>query len=319
MYLCYLDESGVPEIPGNSTHFVLSGVAIPIERWREADASISAIMSRFGLADAELHTAWLLRKYLEQSRIPEFDSLDWHQRRTEVQKARVAEIFRVRKFGNSKRNASLKNFYRHTEPYTHLTFDERRYLASSIAQEVSQWEWARLFACCIDKRHFELTPVHPAQPGSDQVNKHAFLRVLTRFAGFLEMAEELSYSPASPDFREFGLLIHDSNPTVATKHTNLMRLLRGRAPEQNLGRFLERIIETPLFVDSSLTRMVQVADLCAYSLRRYVENQELDLFNAIFEPRDTKGPRMQVSIGRIFLRHLSSDDCGCLICNTGPK
>ena len=91
MYLCYLDESGVPEIPGNSTHFVLAGLAIPIERWREADAAISEIMARYGLAGAELHTAWLLRKYLEQSKIDDFADLSWDERRTHVTRLRVVD------------------------------------------------------------------------------------------------------------------------------------------------------------------------------------------------------------------------------------
>ncbi len=33
---------------------------------------------------------------------------------------------------------------------------------------------------------------------------------------------------------------------------------------------LEHIIETPLFVDSELTSLVQIADLCAYAIRRYL-------------------------------------------------
>src|SRR5258706_12849356 len=45
---------------------------------------------------------------------------------------------------------------------------------------------------------------------------------------------------------------------------------------------VERIIETPLFVDSSLTSMVQMADLCAYATRRFFENNETDLFYRIF-------------------------------------
>src|ERR1700733_9656259 len=121
MYLCYLDESGVPEIPGNSTHFVLAGIAIPIERWREADAAISEIMARYGLAGAELHTAWLMRKYLEQSKIQDFDALSWDERRNQVARLRVAEVHRVRKLGIAKRNSQLKKIYRHTDPSTHLT------------------------------------------------------------------------------------------------------------------------------------------------------------------------------------------------------
>jgi hypothetical protein len=30
MYLCYIDESGTPQIPGNTSHFILAGLAIPI-------------------------------------------------------------------------------------------------------------------------------------------------------------------------------------------------------------------------------------------------------------------------------------------------
>ena len=142
MYLCYLDESGVPEIPGNSTHFVLAGIAIPIERWREADAAVSAIMARYGLASEELHTAWLLRKYLEQSKIDGFDAMGWDERRAQVARLRVAEIHRVRKLGIAKRNAQLKKVFRHTDPYIHLTLHERNQLTLEIAEVISKWDWA---------------------------------------------------------------------------------------------------------------------------------------------------------------------------------
>jgi hypothetical protein len=28
MHICYLDESGVPDIPGNTSHYILTGVPI---------------------------------------------------------------------------------------------------------------------------------------------------------------------------------------------------------------------------------------------------------------------------------------------------
>ena len=37
---------------------------------------------------------------------------------------------------------------------------------------------------------------------------------------------------------------------------------------------IEHVIETPMFVDSQMTSMVQLADLCAYAIRRYLENPE---------------------------------------------
>ena len=70
MYLCYLDESGTTGAgTGDTSHFVLAGLSIPIWHWRDADCGVSQVLDACGLADAELHTAWTLRKYLEQSRL----------------------------------------------------------------------------------------------------------------------------------------------------------------------------------------------------------------------------------------------------------
>lgn len=59
MYLCYVDESGTSEVPGNTSHFVLAGISIPIWHWRDADRSVSAVLARYGLAAEEVHTAWI--------------------------------------------------------------------------------------------------------------------------------------------------------------------------------------------------------------------------------------------------------------------
>ena len=59
MYLCYIDESGTPEIPGNTSHFVLAGLSMPIWHWRDADREITQVLARYGLADQEFHTAAL--------------------------------------------------------------------------------------------------------------------------------------------------------------------------------------------------------------------------------------------------------------------
>ncbi len=82
--------------------------------------------------------------------------------------------------------------------------------------------------------------------------------------------------------RNFGLLVHDNNASVAKKHTELMRHFHQQG---TLWRQIDGIIETPLFVDSRLTRMVQIADLCAYSLRRFVENGEMNLFQTDIRSR----------------------------------
>lgn len=71
---------------------------------------------------------------------------------------------------------------------------------------------------------------------------------------------------------------------------------------------VDHIIETPMFVDSKLTRMVQIADLCAYALRRYLENGEADLFDPIFKRAD------RIGNVAVCVRHFSPPTCDCVIC-----
>ena len=56
MYMCYLDESGVPENTGTS-HFVLLGLAVIAEQWSVLDQTIAACKRPFKLGDVEIHTA----------------------------------------------------------------------------------------------------------------------------------------------------------------------------------------------------------------------------------------------------------------------
>jgi hypothetical protein len=101
MYLCYIDESGTSSIPGNTSHFILVGVSIPIWHWKDADREITRVLGRYGLQEEELHTAWLLRKYIGQSKIPNFVGLDRATRRSAVQKKEqpnfyVSNVRRIR-------------------------------------------------------------------------------------------------------------------------------------------------------------------------------------------------------------------------------
>ena len=71
---------------------------------------------------------------------------------------------------------------------------------------------------------------------------------------------------------------------------------------------IQNIIETPLFVDSRLTCMVQASDLCSYALRRYFENNEDGLFKNVFQRADRKDDRV------VGVRHFTEDKCSCIIC-----
>lgn len=268
---------------------------MPIWHWRDADREVMQIKRRYGLEDAELHTAWLLRKYLEQSRIQNFDSLSYPNRRSEVQRARRSRLLQLQKENKSKSYRQDKKNYAHTDAYIHLNLQERRDFVEEIARCVSNWGFARLFAECIDKRHFD-----PERTGKS-INEQAFEQIISRFEKYLQSTGDKQGQ------RNYGLIVHDNNETVARKHTQLMRSFHEKG---TLWIDIERIIETPLFVDSQLTSMVQVADLCAYSLRRYLENDEDRLFKLIYKRADR-------AYGRVVgVRHYNDENCNCTICRT---
>lgn len=290
-----MDESGTSSVPGNTSHFILSGISIPIYHWRDADREISNILAKYGLENAELHTAWVARSYLEQSRILKFNSMNRGERRSAVLKYRTTHLLSLQKRQNIKAYRQVRKNYIKTDPYVHLTRNDRQKLLQDVARCVGNWGFARLFAECIDKTHFD-----PSK-SKQSIDEQAFEQIVSRFEQFLVKTDHSDENQSD----NYGLLVHDNNQTVAKKHTAQMRkfLIDG-----TLWTDVEKLIETPLFVDSELTRMVQVADLCSYALRRYLENGEEELFNHIFKRAD----RARGTV--VGVRHFSDLSCKCKIC-----
>jgi protein-tyrosine-phosphatase len=274
---------------------VLAGLSIPIEHWRDADREISQVLAKYGLENDELHTAWMTRKYLEQSKITGFAGMDWAARRAACQKERTRHLLALQKAQKAKAYRQAKKNYRHSEAYIHLTLDERLAALSAVADAVASWGSARLFAECIDKTHFD-----PVRTGR-AVDEQALEQVVSRYQQFLSSTEKNGTGTGKP----LGLLVHDNNESVAKKHTELMRHFHSKG---TLWTTIDNIIETPLFVDSSLTRMVQIADLCSYALRRFVENGETDLFKKVFTRADS------VKGKTVSIRHFAGYTCQCAIC-----
>ena len=265
MYICYIDESGTPDVPGNTSHYVLAGLSIPVEKWKDCDRDIERIKLKYGLTNQEIHIAWLLRSYQEQNKIPRFETLDHPQRTQAVTAFRTAELLRLQRIKNIKLYHQTRKNYRKTEAYIHLTIRERQALALEIAKVLSGWGFARLFAECIDKVYFD--PIRAAKT----IDEQSFEQVISRFEQYLQLTNRGMFT-----HKRHGLLVHDNNDTVAKKHTEVMKKFHVTG---TLWTTLDNIIETPLFVDSGLTGMVQIADLCGYALRRYLENKEDGLFD----------------------------------------
>ncbi|MEW6663897.1 MAG: DUF3800 domain-containing protein [Thermodesulfobacteriota bacterium] len=294
MYLCYIDESGTPQLPGNTSHFILAGLTLPIWHWKTCETEINLIRRRYNLESAEIHVAWILRSYQEQSKVPDFERMNYFQRRYEVDKLRKATILRLQASPNKKLYKQTKKSFEKTQPYIHLTRKERASFIEDLAKTVGDWGFARLFGECIDKIHFD--PLRAPK----SLDEQALEQIVTRFEFFLKNKER-----DQGERKPYGILIHDNNETSAKRHTELMKSFH------RTGTFwtqLDHIIETPLFVSSELTSMVQIADLCAYALRRYLENGETTLLTHLFKRADRKG---DVVVG---VRHFTASNCSCMIC-----
>jgi len=296
MLLCYIDESGTPEIPGTSSHYVLAGIAIPIARWKDYESEIRKIKAKYGLPKSEVHTAYIPRPIVEQKHIVNFEILDYATRRREVEKLRHQELHRLQSIPKlHKQYQQTKKNYRQTVEYIHLTEIERKQILMDFSKLISKWNDVRMFADCIDKIHFD--PIK----GKRTIEEEAFIQLISRFEQYLKI-----YSKTTSETK-CGILVHDNNPTMSGKLTMMMKHFQEKGTPLTS---IENIIETPFFVDSSSVNMVQMADLCSFALRRYVEKRESYLFDNIFSIADKKDGKT------VGVRHFTAQPCDCIICKS---
>ncbi|HEY7390528.1 MAG TPA: DUF3800 domain-containing protein [Bryobacteraceae bacterium] len=160
-------------------------------------------------------------------------------------------------------------FSRREAPWKGLSVEEARGLLKSILQVAeSSYETARLFACAIHKKSF---------PVADPVAL-AFEDLCQRFDYFLSRRRQ-------EGDQQRGLIILDKT----TRETSLQRLSREFRKVGTRWGSLKNIADTPLFVDSRASRLVQLADHVAYAVfRRYNSGdaQYLDIIASRFDEAD---------------------------------
>jgi hypothetical protein len=258
--------------------------AIPAATWKEKDAQVDAIKLRYGLQDDEIHTAWMLREYPEQNYIPGFEDKPRAERR------RLAIALRTQNLAKPRARAQHKSLllnYRKTAVYLHLARDERRRCIEDLAGLIGSWTDARLFAEAQKKR---------ALPNGEGDFEEAFEQVVTRFNTCLRNVGGVH-----------GLLVQDNNETVAERLTRQLRKFHKEGT--TWARDIEFVVETPMFVDSQLTSMVQLADLCAYAIRRFCDNGEDNFLDRISPAFDRNAGKL------VGMRHYTrADACACKLC-----
>lgn len=184
--------------------------------------------------------------------------------------------------------------YRKTADYLHLTLVQRQQIIRELADCIGSWADARLFAQAVDLKYLATLPPQPQPP-----YEYAFTEIVQRFEYFLlNRGKSLNN-----DLR--GILVQDNNPTVARKITRMMQQFHRLGTRWTL---INQIVETPFFVDSQLTSMVQMSDLCGYAIRRYFENQESDLLERLSSRFDRTPQRV------VGVHHFASSSCECRFC-----
>lgn len=121
-----------------------------------------------------------------------------------------------------------------------MTRVERTDVLRQVAEAVAGWDDCQLFGEASDKNSFRGVP--PKTPPFEE----AFTQVASRLHRFL----------TAQNPQEHGLLVQDRNETMARRLTALMRAFHKQGTRWTT---LPLIVETPLFVDSHLTSLVQVA------------------------------------------------------------
>ncbi len=157
-------------------------------------------------------------------------------------------------------------FSRRNKPWKSLSQDDARGAIKSVLRTVAgSYGSTHLFACAIHKKSF---------PGKDPVEL-AFEDLCQRFDFFLGRMRQ----QGDP---QRGLLVLDRS----TRETPLQRLSREFRKYGTRWGSLNNIADTPFFVDSRASRLVQVADHVAYAVfRRYnaADTQYFDLISSRFD------------------------------------
>jgi hypothetical protein len=164
--------------------------------------------------------------------------------------------------------------------------DRRAVIRDVLAIMARSHESTRAFACAVHKASFQC---------QDPVEL-AFEDLCSRFDMLLKRIYHRDRTP------ERGLLVLDKS----TYETGLQKLARDFRTLGTRWNLLVNLVEVPLFVDSSASRAVQLADHIAYAVFRRYESGDTSYFDIIQSKFDSEEGRLH------GLVHKTLSDPGCM-------
>lgn len=183
-------------------------------------------------------------------------------------------------------------FSRKKQPWDKMTKMEAQGVIKAVLDILRHsYESARVFACAVHKKSY---------PGRDPVEL-AFEDLCSRFDLFLHRL-------ARQGKRERGLLILDES----THETTLQRISKEFRTLGTRWGFIHNLVETPLFVDSRASRLIQLADHIAYAVFRRYNASDANYFDIIASRFDSD----EGIIHGLAHKQLVDSGCMCPACVT---
>lgn len=307
MYLLYLDASGSADLTDvNTHHYVLVGLCVHEGTWFALDNRLNGLKSAYCQhgEEFELHAIQFACSIDEQEAIPGFAGMSWTDRRSRVTAIREGRIAAESSPAAKKKR---REKYQRTEPFIHLSRQERSRLLEDALDLVGAHDGIRLFGEAISKSHpavveGRIEPVH-----------QAFEQVVSRFDAFLIRRDQWKLQKGPRRTIDNGLLVLDNDYSTEAAIFNQFRDFRMKG--HPWGK-MQHVIDVPFFASSERVCGLQLVDICAYAVRRYLDknaivgSHEERNFERIFHRFDRDNG------GRLHgLRHyVPSGTCTCLIC-----
>ena len=181
-------------------------------------------------------------------------------------------------------------FARRQDPWKKMSTDEARGVIKAVLTVLAKsYDTAKILACAVHKASY---------PTKDSM-KMAFEDLCSRFDQYL------SRESAKGD-RQRGLLILDRT----THETSLQKMARDFRTLGTQWGVIRNLAETPLFVDSRASRVVQLADHVAYAVYRRYNVGDSQYFDIIAHKFDN----VDGVIHGLAHKQLSNPNCMCLGC-----
>ena len=306
MFLFYLDASGTPQLADSTKHYVLVGAAVHENTWFALNKRVQGLKRKYAFPgeDFELHVMDFNTVIDEQGQIPAYEQMNYADRRANVDRLRALRLNAAK---DETKRRRLRKEFRRTRSFVHLSRAERSQLYEDALDLIGGHKGLVLFGEAIEKQH-------PAiKSGDVDCVRQAFEQVITRFDAYL--ARKAVWRRLSTPQRvrgDKGIIVMDRD---LEKERDIERQFEYYRRQGHPWGRLQYVVDTPFFVSSNRLPGIQLVDVCAYALRRYLDKSAV------------KGSHEEKQFARIFdlfdrdaghlhgLRHYTrSGSCSCLIC-----